>query len=136
MIKPNKQKSIGIVEVRSFRCSPTKHIDLLPQDQDFCFQLYSRLAERSQQAENQLEQILLQAANLPCLFSASMLNLIFGTHNERLMNQMVVSFAPVTWVCDNSCRRLLARHTIYLMIFWLAYSESFIRSRCMTVRHS
>ena len=30
VIKPNKQKSIGIVEVRSFRCPPAKHVDLLP----------------------------------------------------------------------------------------------------------
>src|ERR1035441_10658007 len=30
VIKPNKQKTIGIVEVRSFRCLPAKHIDLLP----------------------------------------------------------------------------------------------------------
>ena len=30
VIKPNKQKTIGIVEVRSFRCPPAKHIDLLP----------------------------------------------------------------------------------------------------------
>src|SRR5450631_1139328 len=30
VIKPNKQKTVGIVEVRSFRCSPAKHIDLLP----------------------------------------------------------------------------------------------------------
>lgn len=29
-IEPNKQKTIGIVEVRSFRCPPAKHIDLLP----------------------------------------------------------------------------------------------------------
>jgi branched-chain amino acid transport system substrate-binding protein len=28
--EPNKQKTIGIVEVRSFRCPPAKHIDLLP----------------------------------------------------------------------------------------------------------
>jgi hypothetical protein len=28
MPKPNKQKAIGIVEVRSFRCLPAKHIDL------------------------------------------------------------------------------------------------------------
>src|SRR5665811_1490840 len=48
VINPNKQKAIGIVEVRSFRCPPAKHIDLLPQDQDFCFQLCSRLEERSQ----------------------------------------------------------------------------------------
>src|SRR5664280_12463 len=30
VIKPDKQKAIGIVEVRSFRCPPAKHIDLLP----------------------------------------------------------------------------------------------------------
>src|ERR1017187_9511446 len=30
VIKPNKQKTIGIVEVQSFRCPPVKHIDLLP----------------------------------------------------------------------------------------------------------
>src|SRR5665811_263355 len=30
VIKPNKQKTIGIVDVRSFRCAPAKHIDLLP----------------------------------------------------------------------------------------------------------
>ena len=30
VIKPNKQKTIGIVEVRSIRCPPAKHIDLLP----------------------------------------------------------------------------------------------------------
>jgi hypothetical protein len=50
-------------------------------DQDFCFQLCSRLEERSQDAENQLEQILHQVANLPRLLAASMPNRIFGTHN-------------------------------------------------------
>jgi len=30
VIKPNKQKTIGIIEVRSFWCPPAKHIDLLP----------------------------------------------------------------------------------------------------------
>lgn len=29
-IEPNKQKTIGIVEVRSFRRPSAKHIDLLP----------------------------------------------------------------------------------------------------------
>src|ERR1019366_6913383 len=86
-IETNKQKTIGIVEVRSFRCLPAKHIDLLPQDQDFCFQLCSRLEERSQDAENQLEQILHQVANLPRLLSASMLNLIFGTHRHHQDSQ-------------------------------------------------
>src|SRR5450830_1380573 len=97
-IKPNKQKTIGIVEVRSFRCPPAKHIDLLPQDQDFCFQLCSRLEERSQDAENQFEQILHQVANLPRLFSASMLNRIFGTHSATLREPLrrfpELSFLP------------------------------------------
>jgi hypothetical protein len=82
VIKPNKQKTIGIVEGPSFRCPPAKHVDLLPQDQDFCFQLCSRLEEQSQYTENQLEQILHPVANLPRLFSASMLNRIFGTHRN------------------------------------------------------
>src|SRR5450756_2338392 len=30
VIKPDKQKAISIVEVRSPRCPPAKHIDLLP----------------------------------------------------------------------------------------------------------
>ena len=81
-IEPNKQKTIGIVEVRPFRRPSSEHIDLLPQDQDFCFQFCSRLEERSQYAEKQLEQILHQVANLPRLFSASMLNQIFGTHRH------------------------------------------------------
>ena len=29
VIKPNKQKTIGIVEMRTLRCPPAKHIDLL-----------------------------------------------------------------------------------------------------------
>jgi hypothetical protein len=37
---------------------------------------------RSQDAKNQLEQILHQAASLSRLFSASMLNQIFGTHKD------------------------------------------------------
>ena len=80
MREPNEQKTIGIVEVRSLRCPPAKHIDLLPQDQDFCCQLCSRLEERSQDAENQLERIGHQAVNLPRPLPASMPNLIFGTH--------------------------------------------------------
>jgi hypothetical protein len=42
----------------------------------------SSLEEQSQYAENQLEQILHPVANLPRLFSASMLNRIFGTHRS------------------------------------------------------
>src|ERR1019366_10456687 len=51
-IEPNEQKTVDIVEVRSFRCPPAKHIDLLPQDQIFHFQLCSRLEERSQEARS------------------------------------------------------------------------------------
>ena len=80
VIKPNKQKTIGIVQIWSLRHPPAKHVNLLPQDQIFRLQLCSRLEERSQYAENQLEQILHQVANLPRLFSASILNRIFGTH--------------------------------------------------------
>jgi hypothetical protein len=54
-IEPNKQKSIGIVEVRPFRRPSSEHIDLLPQHQDFRFQLCSRLEERSQDAQNKFE---------------------------------------------------------------------------------
>jgi hypothetical protein len=82
VIKPNKQKPIGIVEVRSFRRPSSEHIDLLPQDQDFCFQLCSRPEERSQDAKNQLEQISHQAASLPRPFPASTPNRIFGTHRH------------------------------------------------------
>src|SRR5450759_3353143 len=42
-IEPNEQKTIGIVQVRSLRCPPAKHIDLLPQHQIFRLQLCSRL---------------------------------------------------------------------------------------------
>src|ERR1700722_14602791 len=42
---------------RSLRRSPAKHIDLLPQDQVFRFQRCSRLEARSQDNENQPEQI-------------------------------------------------------------------------------
>ena len=79
-IEPNKQKPIGIVQVRSPRCPPAKHIDLLPQDQDFCLQLCSRLQERSHDAKNQFEQFGHQGASLPRPFSASTSNRIFGTH--------------------------------------------------------
>src|SRR5450756_1035930 len=75
-IEPNKQKSIGIVEVRPFRRPSSEHIDLLPQHQDFRFQLCSRLEERGQDAENQFEQFGHQAASLPRPFPASTPNRI------------------------------------------------------------
>src|SRR5258708_24611314 len=50
-------QTISIVEVRSLRRSPAKHIDLLPQDQVFRFQRCSRIEARSQDTADQLEQI-------------------------------------------------------------------------------
>ena len=94
-IEPNEQKTIGIVEVRSLRFPPAKHVDLLPQDQIFCFQRCSRPKERSQDANNQLEQICHQAASLPRPFPASTSNRIFGTHSPG--------------GCDRSCEGCL-RH--------------------------
>ena len=79
-IEPNEQKAIGIVQIWSLRHPPAKHVDLLPQDQIFRFQLGSRPEERSQDAKNQLEQISHQAASLPRPFPASTSNRIFGTH--------------------------------------------------------
>src|SRR6202040_3936678 len=73
-------KTIRIVEVRSLRRSPAKHIELLPQDQVFRFQRCSRLEARSQDTENQLEQIGHQDASLRRPPAASTPNRIFGTH--------------------------------------------------------
>ena len=78
--EPNKEKTIRIVEVRSLWRSPAKHIDLLPQDQVFRFQRCSRLEARSQDTENQPEQIGHQDASLRCPLAASTPNRIFGTH--------------------------------------------------------
>src|ERR1700722_19502701 len=68
---------------RSLRRSPAKHIDLLPQDQVFRFQRCSRLEARSQDTENQLEQIGHQDASLRRPLAASTPNRIFGTHRSR-----------------------------------------------------
>src|SRR5260370_20179998 len=67
--------------MRSLRRSPAKHIDLLPQDQVFRFQRCSRLEARSQDTENQLEQIGHQDASLRRPPAASTSNRIFGTHS-------------------------------------------------------
>jgi hypothetical protein len=67
--------------VRSLRRSPAKHIDLLPQDQVFRFQRCSRLEARSQDTENQPEQIGHQDASLRRPLAASTPNRIFGTHS-------------------------------------------------------
>jgi hypothetical protein len=79
-IEPNEQNTIGIVQIWSLRHPAAKHVDLLPQDQIFHLQFYSRPKERSQEAKNQLEQISHQAASLARPFPASTLNRIFGTH--------------------------------------------------------
>src|ERR1700686_5057220 len=80
-IEPNKKKTIGIVWGGALRRSPAKHIDLLPQDQVFRFQRCSRLEARSQDTENQLEQIGHQDASLRRPLAASTPNRIFGTHS-------------------------------------------------------
>jgi hypothetical protein len=41
-VKPNEQKSIGIVQIRSLRHLPAKHIDLPPEDQDFRLEIRPR----------------------------------------------------------------------------------------------
>jgi hypothetical protein len=41
-IEPNQQQAIGIVELRSLRYLPAKHVDLMAQDQIFRFQPRSR----------------------------------------------------------------------------------------------
>src|ERR1700730_14990938 len=66
--------------MRSLRRSPAKHIDLLAQDQVFRFQRCSRLEARSQDTENQPEQIGHQDASLRRPLAASTPNRIFGTH--------------------------------------------------------
>src|SRR6202035_4583577 len=76
-------KTIRIAEVRSLRRSPAKHIALLPQDQVFRFQRCSRLEARSQDTENQAEQIGHQDASLRRPLAASTPNRIFGTHSIR-----------------------------------------------------
>src|SRR4030081_552888 len=82
-IEPNKSKTIRIVEVRSLRRSPAKHIELLPQDQVFRFQRCSRLEARGQDTEYQLEQIGHQDASLRRPPAASTPNRIFGTHSRH-----------------------------------------------------
>src|SRR3979490_1499891 len=81
----HKSKTIRIVEVRSLRRSPAKHIELLPQDQVFRFQRCSRLEARGQDTEYQLEQIGHQDASLRRPPAASTPNRIFGTHRGRPM---------------------------------------------------
>src|SRR6202040_2515286 len=77
-------KTIRIVEMRSLRRSPAKHIDLLAQNQVFRLQRCSRLEARRQDTENQLEQIGHQDASLRRPLAGSTPNRIFGTHRRSL----------------------------------------------------
>jgi hypothetical protein len=69
--------------MRSLRRSPAKHNDLLAQDQVFRLQRCSRLEARSQDTENQPEQIGHHDASLRRPLAASTPNRIFGT--QRLL---------------------------------------------------
>src|ERR1700730_6636184 len=55
-IEPNKQKAIDIRQSRPLWHPPTKHVDLLPEDQILCLPFGSRLKRRSQDGKNQPEQ--------------------------------------------------------------------------------
>ena len=46
---------------------PAKHVDLLPQDQIFCFQLRSRPEKRSQEAKNSSLSRSVIRLSLPCV---------------------------------------------------------------------
>jgi hypothetical protein len=76
--------------VRALRRSPAKHIDLLPQDQVFRFQRCSRLEARSQDTENQPEQIGHQDASLRRPLAESTPNRIFGTHRQAAMEALLL----------------------------------------------
>jgi hypothetical protein len=83
VIEPNEQKPIGIVQSWSLRQAAAEHVDLLPEDQVFCAQLGSRPHERSQNANNQSEQLNHLITRLPRSFYASTSNRIFGTHRYK-----------------------------------------------------
>ena len=53
--EPNQQKAIGIVELRSPRYLPAKHVELLAKDQYFCRELRSRFKKRRHDVEDQSE---------------------------------------------------------------------------------
>src|ERR1700674_5460700 len=120
-----------IVEVRSLRRSPAKHIDLLPQDQVFRFQRCSRLEARTQDTENQLEQIGHQDASLRRPLAASTPNRIVGTHrvafdHSRLPGRMTFHHALYLSGLDRVCstRRACARR-----VFVLSYAISIWRKQ-------
>src|SRR6201981_3596676 len=116
-IEPNKQKTIGIVEVRSLRRSPAKHIDLLPQDQVFRFQRCSRLEARSQDTEDQLEQIGHQGASLRRPPAASTPNRIFGTHSWW-RRRMASRSERVFWSSQRSSLTMMCRHGLQAFLFF------------------
>jgi hypothetical protein len=84
VIEANEQKPIGIVQSWSLRQAAAEHVDLLPEDQIFYLQLGSRPHKRSQNANNQPEQLNHQVTSLPRSFYASTSNRIFGTHRAGL----------------------------------------------------
>ena len=91
----HKSKTIRVVEVRSLRRSPAKHIDLLPQDQVFRFRRCSRLEARSQDTENKLEHVGNQDASLRRPLAASTPNRILGTHREFLVCKSAMLFGKI-----------------------------------------
>jgi ribonuclease BN (tRNA processing enzyme) len=77
--------------VRSLRRSPAKHIELLPQDQVFRFQRCSCLEARSQDTENQLQQIGHQDASLRRPLAAST-RIEFSVYTGIKFNEIGVIF--------------------------------------------
>ena len=69
---------------------PAKHVDLLAQGQILRFQPYSRFESRSQGADNQLEHLDHQAANLPRLDLASS-EIEFSTHTRFFFARSIMS---------------------------------------------
>jgi hypothetical protein len=73
---------------------PAKHIDLLPEDQDFRLEIRPRFEKRGKQSENQLEQVGHQATRLRRLLPASMPNRIFGTHRRYRISFLLSAVYP------------------------------------------
>ena len=76
-----EQKTIGIVEVPSFRRPPAKHIDLCRRIRISASSFALDLKSKVRTPRISLNRSYHPVANLPRLFSASMLNRIVDTHN-------------------------------------------------------
>jgi hypothetical protein len=81
--RSSRQLSRFYHSINPDRVFGTHNIDLLSQDQVFRFQRCSRLEARSQDTENQREQISHQDASLRRPLAASTPNRIFGTHTTK-----------------------------------------------------